>query len=69
MFPTGETPLLNAAAALAELNQFTDENHGYELRQVSEINRETARELTGHGLPLSKCGAYNRVHDQPSESH
>jgi hypothetical protein len=21
-------------------------------------------ELTGHGLPLSKCEAYNRVYDQ-----
>jgi hypothetical protein len=49
LFPTGQTPLLNAAAALAELNEFTDENHGYELRQVSEIKRETAPELTGHG--------------------
>jgi hypothetical protein len=25
---------------------------------------ETAPELTGHGLPLSKCEAYNRVYDQ-----
>ena len=24
---------------------------------------------TGHGLPLSKCEACNRVYDQPSESH
>jgi hypothetical protein len=30
---------------------------------------EIAPELTGHGLPLSKCEAYNRVYDQPSESH
>jgi hypothetical protein len=30
---------------------------------------EIAPELTGHGLPLSKCGAYNRVYDQPCESH
>ena len=26
---------------------------------------EIAPELTGHGLPLIKCEAYNRVHDQP----
>jgi hypothetical protein len=26
--------------------------------------REIAPELTGHGLPLSKCEAYNRVYDQ-----
>ena len=26
--------------------------------------REIAPELTGHGLPLAKCEAYNRVYDQ-----
>jgi hypothetical protein len=26
-------------------------------------------ELTGHGLPLCKCEAYNRVYEQPNESH
>jgi hypothetical protein len=26
---------------------------------------EIAPELTGHGLPLGKCEAYNRVYDQP----
>ena len=30
---------------------------------------EIAPELTGHGLPLSKCEAYNRVYDQLSKSH
>ena len=30
---------------------------------------EVAPELTGHGLPLSKCEAYNRVYDQPYESN
>ena len=29
---------------------------------------EIAPELTGHGLPLSKCEAYNRVYDQRSRS-
>jgi hypothetical protein len=29
---------------------------------------EIAPELTGHGLPLSKCEAYNRVYEQPYES-
>jgi hypothetical protein len=28
------------------------------------IELEIAPELTGHGLPLSKCEAYNRVYDQ-----
>ena len=27
-------------------------------------NTEIAPELTGHGLPLSKCEAYNRVYEQ-----
>ena len=29
---------------------------------------EIAPELTGHGLPLIKCEAYNRVYEQPYES-
>jgi hypothetical protein len=29
---------------------------------------EIAPETTGHGLPLIKCEAYNRVYDQPYES-
>ena len=28
------------------------------------VEGEIAPELTGHGLPLSKCEAYNRVYDQ-----
>jgi hypothetical protein len=33
------------------------------LMVVSPIG-EIAPELTGHGFPLSKCEAYNRVYDQ-----
>jgi hypothetical protein len=29
-----------------------------------EASSEIAPELTGHGLPLGKCEAYNRVYDQ-----
>jgi hypothetical protein len=29
-----------------------------------DLEAEIAPELTGHGLPLSKCEAYNRVYDQ-----
>jgi len=29
---------------------------------------EIAPEPTGHGLPLDKCEAYNRVYDQPYEA-
>jgi hypothetical protein len=38
-------------------------------KKGAEATSEIAPELTGHGLPLSKCEAYNRVYDQPSESH
>jgi hypothetical protein len=38
------------------------------VRQEAQLCRlvfsEIAPELTGHGLPLSKCEAYNRVYDQ-----
>jgi hypothetical protein len=33
-----------------------------------DVEHEIAPETTGHGLPLSKCEAYNRVYDQPYES-
>jgi hypothetical protein len=32
------------------------------------VEIEIAPELSGHGLPLIKCEAYNRVYDQPYES-
>jgi SAM-dependent methyltransferase len=38
-------------------------------RDVFAKGTEIAPELTGHGLPLSKCEAYNRVYDQPYESN
>jgi hypothetical protein len=47
-------------------------NHLHRLRcrlMEDGRHREIAPELTGHGLPLSKCEAYNRVYDQSSESH
>ncbi len=39
------------------------------LRNGLAIGLEIAPELTGHGLPLIKCEAYNRVYEQPYESH
>ena len=35
---------------------------------LESLGAEIAPELNGHGLPLSKCEAYNRVYDQPYES-
>ena len=32
--------------------------------KLAEPSDEIAPELTGHGLPLDKCEAYNRVYDQ-----
>ena len=34
------------------------------LTQFGHDEDEIAPELTGHGLPLSKCEAYNRVYEQ-----
>lgn len=47
-----------ALNALLEL-QRTKSQYLYQYSQC-----EIAPEVTGHGLPLSKCEAYNRVHDQ-----
>jgi hypothetical protein len=35
------------------------------VRSALMVPGEIAPELTGHGLPLVKCEAYNRVYDQP----
>jgi len=35
---------------------------------VAEGLSEIAPEPAGHGLPLSKCEAYNRVYEQPCGS-
>ena len=39
-----------------------------ELLHTLKAESEIAPELTGHGLPLSECEAYNRVYEQPYES-
>jgi hypothetical protein len=39
------------------------------MANAAQSGCEIAPELTGHGLPLSKCEAYNRVYDQPYESN
>ena len=39
-----------------------------EIRTVDHHAAEIAPELTGHGLPLIKCEAYNRVYDQSYRS-
>ena len=39
-------------------------NHNFRHAQGLSLLLEIAPELTGHGLPLSKCEAYNRVYDQ-----
>ena len=56
-FGTGKS----AAFGIANVLRITTVRHGRLSRvQLTEI----APELTGHGLPLSKCEAYNRVYDQ-----
>jgi hypothetical protein len=48
----------------AALRMFTDQEQAT-LRRLHQLLDEIAPELTGHGLPLVKCEAYNRVYDQP----
>jgi hypothetical protein len=40
-------------------------NLGGRDKTTIELGGEIAPEVTGHGLPLSKCEAYKRVYDQP----
>jgi hypothetical protein len=40
-------------------------SHDLIQRPHSNYGLEIAPEPTGHGLPLSKCEAYNRVYEQP----
>jgi transposase len=40
-------------------------NQLFTWRRLVAQGGEIAPEVTGHGLPLSKCEAYNRVYDQP----
>jgi hypothetical protein len=50
---------------LAErVRQAGEPAHTHPDRQVLALDTEIAPELTGHGLPLTKCEAYNRVYDQ-----
>ena len=59
--------------ALYDEGQWTIENGGTPLRRFiiqalrkwSIVLVEIAPDLTGHGLPLFKCEAYNRVYEQP----
>ena len=48
-------------AALANLDEG-------EFTEGHELDREIAPEPAGHGLPLSKCEASNRVYEQSSGS-
>ena len=55
--------------AIARDKRMAKATHASHLPVCWSTLAEIAPELTGHGLPLNKCEAYNRVYDQPSESH
>ena len=57
-FPALEVRILNRRLSQCSVNS----------RRVDSKADGTCT-ATGHGLPLSKCEACNRVYDQPSESH
>jgi hypothetical protein len=65
MQPAGKKP---TAANPRSWRVIIIRSKGEYLGSVEAPNREGAvrqpPELTGHGLPLSKCEAYNRVYDQ-----
>jgi hypothetical protein len=46
------------------LTDAAHEKRHYGRPEWANADREIALELTGHGLALSKCEAYNRVYDQ-----
>jgi hypothetical protein len=74
--PGGYAPLVAAfrqglnEAGYIEGRNVTIEYRWAELHydRIPELAAEIAPEPTGHGLPLSKCEAYNRVYDQRSRS-
>jgi hypothetical protein len=53
-----------AIAPTAQNRRRTDARHWFLSDAARSRLIEIAPELTGHGLPLSKCEAYNRVYDQ-----
>jgi hypothetical protein len=58
---------LNETAARAfrlHHTSVTGLKHHEDTRDGDPERGEIAPELTGHGLPLSECEAYNRVYDQ-----
>ena len=55
---------LNVIHGVAKVWSLSDQQ-----RTTCAVGLEIAPELTGHGLPLTKCEAYNRVYDQPYGSN
>ena len=64
--PSGGTEYGKKLKSCAEANLAT--THEFVRRLSQRQDFEIAPERTGHGLPLSKCEAYNRVYDRPYES-
>ena len=59
--------LSKLSAGLAEIRHHEAILRTRDSSSVFEL-AEIAPEPTGHGLPLNKCEAYNRVYDQPYEA-
>jgi len=57
--------LVGARSAYRFRNCVAPQGNSSRCRRAACGTCEIAPELTGHGLPLVKCEAYNRVYDQP----
>jgi hypothetical protein len=53
------------ATGLAPPSMIAKGTGSVSVRKRRDCSPEIAPEPTGHGLPLSKCEAYNRVYEQP----
>src|SRR5262249_32490779 len=58
------TPLASSWPTMATPHGPYSTTSGTRTSSTGSGTPEIAPELTGHGLPLSKCEAYNRVYDQ-----
>ena len=59
---------INTRAAFDYAQELLGAKSPSEFIELSTAHAEIAPEPTGHGLPLSKCEAYNRVYDQHPRS-
>ena len=65
LLANAKPPIATSAAVLPTVVNPSFVPHDNRARRHHKSSLEIAPEVTGRGLPLSKCEAYNRVYDQP----